>query len=192
VRELVIPTCFGCGAMARRGTCANGCREQRLGVVRAAAVEQIIGLRASLQPQLAALRAAAAAFASSETPSADLAAAYRRHQAEARAVLRRFPEIDAGWLDEPAEPAEVWWCAACDAVDAPQPCLDVCIWRPVAWVPLAEYAHERQSALEERAAVQRVRATVRLLAFTTPRAGHWEKAWESLRARADRAAARAG
>jgi hypothetical protein len=37
-------------------------------------------------------------------------------------------------------------------VDAPQPCIGVCIWRPAEWIDAACYEHERSRAAADRQA----------------------------------------
>jgi hypothetical protein len=112
--------------------------------------------------------------------------AYRSLQDVARIALRRYPEVDTedvDW-DEPFEFATTWWCAGCGGIDAPQPCLGICVWRSVEWVNRIRYLEERTGALLERDTEQHLRGLVRRVASVTPRAGQWEPSWRALAAQA--------
>jgi hypothetical protein len=94
---------------------------------------------------------------------------------------------------EPPDRLTIPACIGCGA--APQPCIGVCIWRPAQWVNAASYEAERCRALADRQA-ERCRALadrqaersltalLRMLAFTTPRTGQWERNWRALQSRA--------
>ena len=84
----------------------------------------------------------------------------------------------------PLECATVWWCAECGGIDAPQPCLGICVWRRVEWVNVTSYLEQRAAAHAERDTERRLRALVRRIASVTPRAGHWERGWRALEAQA--------
>ena len=48
--HLVVPTCIGCGAMRWLGTCEDGCREQRLDLVRGDAYDELTAFGRALVP----------------------------------------------------------------------------------------------------------------------------------------------
>jgi hypothetical protein len=75
--------------------------------------------------------------------------------------------------DEPAGHVTAWWCAKCGGIDAPQPCLGICVWRPAEWVNRSVYESERSGAATERALIR----LLRRVAFVTPRDGQWERNW---------------
>jgi hypothetical protein len=180
--RLTVPTCFGCGAMGCLGGCENGCHEERLDLVRAAALDELIGVRARAQACSAAFRMVAEELAWREPgPSGDEAAlrAVRNH---ARAALHEFPDHwgKEAVLEGAAQAATTWWCADCGSVDAPQPCLEVCIWKPVEWVTEASYLKERVRAAADCAVEERLRALVRMVAWTTPRRGEWQRCRRAL------------
>jgi hypothetical protein len=133
-----VPTCIGCGAMGQVGTCETGCSDQsehKLELVRAAAYDSLATFRSGARARTEAFRAVAKKLASQQPTPNGWEAAYRSVQEDARAALRANPDLgrrDIDW-EEPAEPAITWWCPACGGIDAPQPCLGVCIWRPVEW-----------------------------------------------------------
>lgn len=86
------------------------------------------------------------------------ATAFSRGLSRAR-PLRRYPEVDGhseSW-DEPAERTTTWWCAGCGGIDAPQPCLGICIWRPIDWVNANLYGRDGRRAVAERDMEMRLR-----------------------------------
>jgi hypothetical protein len=113
-------------------------------------------------------------------------------QDRARSALRRYSGADEEEveLQEPAEPATTWWCAECGGIDAPQPCLGICIWRPVEWVNRAVYEQQRERVLAARATELRMSRLLRRLASVTPRHGQWERGWRVLQAEAQEALSR--
>lgn len=180
--SLTVPTCIGCGAMATFGTCEGGCREQRRDLVRAAAAESVSGIASDAHVRADALRAIAEQLATVQPALGEWEAAYRVLQQSARLALQQHPRPDSNdsALDEPAAVATTWWCPKCGGIDAPQPCLGICIWRPIDWVDKDVYEHERERALAEDQAERRLRQLLRRIVAVTPRSGHWERGWRAL------------
>jgi hypothetical protein len=149
--RLTVPTCIGCGAMCVFGTCERGCSENKLELVRATACDM-------LRAGAAEAKARADAFAdlaqrlASNAPGHEVESAYRSAQRNARQLLRRHPKADQADIDpeQPAEHATTWWCAECGGLDAPQPCLRICVWRPVEWVRRSVYEELRARAMAEQ------------------------------------------
>ena len=115
--------------------------------------------------------------------------AYEVLQQAARSALRRFKPAAAD-RDDPLSPADtviVWRCRDCGGLDAPQPCLGVCIWRPAAWVDVTRYESARSRAVADREAERSLAGLLGRLAFATPRAGHWEQGLRALQSQARRA-----
>ena len=79
---------------------------------------------------------------------------------------------------------EAWACDSCGRIEAPQPCIGVCI-RPE--TPMVEAA-EHRAVLEQAAAIagelERLAPPVRQLAWATPRRGHAEAGARALQAAA--------
>ena len=184
--RLTVPTCIGCGAMGRFGTCEIGCSEQKLELVRAAAHDSLEAFRSAARARRAAFVTVVEKLASRQ-PTGEWETAYRSLQDDARAALRRHPDPEdkIDW-DEPAEPATTWWCAACGGIDAPQPCLGICVWRQVEWVSRSRYEQARERALSEREQERRLRQLLRRIASTTPRPDHWEDTWHALQISVER------
>jgi hypothetical protein len=87
-------------------------------------------------------------------------------------------------FDEPAEHVTTWWCAESGGIDAPQPCLGVCIWCPADWVNRAVYEAERSRAAGERDAERALVRVLRCVASVTPLDDQWERNWLALQAEA--------
>ena len=175
--------------MSQFGTCERGCTEQKLELVPAGQYDRLTALAADARLRAQAFRLVA------ETARARVI----RAPTNVRTPTGRSSRLHASLCadiqndhaqdqdcDEAAEVATTWWCAGCGGIDAPQPCLGICIWRRVEWVNAARYEHERTRALAERETEQRLRLLLRLVASVTPRDGQWQPGWSALAARARR------
>ena len=172
--------------MGRFGTCDGGCGEQKLELVPAVQYDVLAALASSARVRAEAFGAVVEELALRQPGAEEWERAYRSVQDVARIALRGYPEVDAedvNW-DEQVEFATTWWCAGCGGIDAPQPCLGICVWRSVEWVNGIRYLEQRAGALVERDTEQSLRGLVRRVAFVTPRAGQWERGWRALEPRA--------
>ena len=132
-RRLSIPGCIGCGAMRQYESCAGPCHERRLRAVSGADYDALTAAAAACRARTERLRAVVGELALREPGPGEWRAAYEALQQSARSVLRRFRPAAVGRHDEALSPAPtvtVWRCEDCGGVDAPQPCIDVCIWGP--------------------------------------------------------------
>jgi hypothetical protein len=172
--------------MSQFGTCDGGCGEQKLELVGAMQYDELAAFGSSMRVRVEALGAVADELASRRPAAGEWEPAYRSLQAIARIALRRHPEVKAADvdLDEPVEFATTWWCAACGGIDAPAPCLGICIWRAVEWVNRTGYLEQQASTLAERDTERRLRGLARRAASVTPHAGQWERGWRALAAQA--------
>jgi hypothetical protein len=184
--RVTVTTCIGCGAMSVPGTCQGTCSgERKLELVPASDYDD-----AQLQGDAAAariekLRPLLETVAGSD--GADPARALRDLAAPARAALRDAPSIPVAPEDEEADPVLTWWCPRCGGIDAPQPCIGVCISRPVEWANLQSFEGERDRRARLVDELREVTDVVRALGFVTPRPGQEERNWQALQARARRA-----
>ena len=184
--RLTIPSCIGCGAMREDETCPVPCAERRVELVRGGDYDRLAAAATACRARVRGLRAVVGELARTEPAHGEWQAAYTELQQSARSALRRFSP-PGGTPDDPfsAAPAVVVWrCPDCGGVDAPQPCIGVCIWRPAQWVDAASYEAERCRALADRRAERSLIGLLRTLAFTTPRTGKWERNWRALQSRA--------
>jgi hypothetical protein len=182
--RLTVPTCIGCGAMSRFGTCDTGCSEQKLELVPATAYDSLAALQSGADMRADAFRTVADELAWRQPAADEWETSYRSVQEDARAALSRHPdaaEQDIDW-EQPAETATTWLCPTCGGIDAPQPCLGICIWRPIEWVNRTLYEHARERALSLRQRERRLRRLLRRVASVTPQTNQWERNWRALQA----------
>ena len=180
--RLSVPTCVGCGAMSRLGTCDTGCSEHKLELVRAAAYDALVVAASDVRACADAFADVGGLLARPEPGPDEFEGAYRSAQRAARDALRRHPDIGQQTIDwtQPAEHAITWWCAECGGLDAPQPCLGICVWRSVEWVERSLYEQLREQTMLEREREHRLRDLLHRIAWVTPRRGHWERGWRLL------------
>ena len=187
--RLTIPACIGCGAMRKDQTCPVTCAERRVDLVSAGDYDRLAASAAACRARVRGLRAVVAELASAHPAEGEWQAAYQAVQESARSALRRFTPPGGSPADPfpAARTMVVWRCPDCGGVDAPQPCIGVCIWRAAQWVDAAAYEAERSGVLGDCQAERSFAGLLRTLAFTTPRAGQWERNWSALQARAQQA-----
>lgn len=192
--RLTIPACIGCGAMRQDLACPGSCAERRIELVSAGDYDQMVASTAARRARVRGLRAVAEELAGARPAAGAWQAAYQSLQHSARSVLRRLgpPAGRPDDLFSPARTVVVWRCPDCGGLDAPQPCLGVCIWRPAQWVDAACYEAGRSRALADRDAERRLADLLRMLASITPRDGQWEQNWRALQRRAQDALAGPG
>lgn len=77
-----------------------------------------------------------------------------------------------------------WQCIGCGRLEAPQQCVGVCQDRKVELVAAAVYADTLADAEALRERVAALEGLLRQLAVVTPRAGQWQRSYESLQQRA--------
>ena len=187
--RLTIPACIGCGAMRRDQTCPVACAERRVELVNAGDYDRLAASAAACRARVRGLRAVAAELASAQPAEGEWQAAYQAVQESALSALRRFAPPGGSPADPfpVAQTAVVWRCRDCGGVDAPQPCIGVCIWHLAQWVDAAVYEAERSRALADCQAGRSLAGLLSTLAFTTPRTGQWERNWRALQSQAKHA-----
>jgi hypothetical protein len=179
--RLAIPACVGCGEMSRPGTCETGCLELKLLVVPAATVDALADAEREILGCISALRPTTTELLNVLPPDDGWEAAYLALQDVARRGLatRVDDRISAYVREEPAEPVVVWWCPRCGGIDAPQPCLGICVWRTSDWARAEGYLEASARIACEYAAERRLRALVERIAHTTPRPGQHRRSWQA-------------
>jgi hypothetical protein len=172
--------------MEEFGTCDTGCSEQKLELVRAAAYDSLTTATANARARAVTFGELVATLARQHPSVGEFEAAYRSAQQAAREHLRRHPDLDAPNIDaeEPPEAATAWWCPKCGGIDAPQPCLEICIWRPIEWVNRNLYEQERERSLSERKREHRLQQLLCHVAWVTPHPDQWERSWRLVHAEA--------
>jgi hypothetical protein len=167
-------------------SCPADCAESRLELVRAGDYDRLTQAAAARRARIQGLRPVVAELARAEPGPGEWKGAYEALQRSARSALRRFTPAPAG-RDDPLAAADtvvVWPCQNCGGLDAPQECLDVCIWRPVVWVDATRHESARARAAADREAERSLAGLLGRLAFATPRSGHWEQSLRALQRQA--------
>jgi hypothetical protein len=176
--------------MSLPGGCPDGCaQERRLELVPAAELDELTALTERADIHTRALAAAVVPLAAAprqHDDAAQLAATARDTLAAHAPGESRLRELAA----QPLEPVVSWWCPHCGGIDAPQPCLGVCIRTPVRWAS-AEHAAKMQA--RAAATVKRadaLRAVLTLVAHAHPQPGQEQRHWDAMQRRARRALGR--
>jgi hypothetical protein len=173
--------------MRQYETCAGPCRERRLELVSGADYDGLTTAAAACRGRIAGMRAVVAELALREPGPDEWRAAYEALQQSARSALRPPGPAAPGRDDEALSPARtviVWRCEDCGGLDAPQECIDVCIWGPADWVDAASHESERSRAAVDREFEQSLVGLLRRFAFATPRDGQWERSWRAFQSQA--------
>jgi hypothetical protein len=173
--------------MSQLGTCERGCSENKLELVDAVDHDAVTALASAARTRVDAYLTVTEELATRRPGPQEYEIAYHSLQESARAVLQLYPDDDPRGMpdpDEPAARATTWWCEQCGGIDAPQPCLGICIWRPIEWVGAELYDDQRAQALALRDNELRLRALMRRLVSITPRERHWKLGWRVVQAQA--------
>lgn len=157
--------------MSLPGGCAGGCGpERKLELVAASELDEVVGLQRGAErrsDELAAVLTRFLALRPAERPPGELhevaRTALRAHEEEASAAART--------LATELEPTVTWWCERCGGLDAPQPCVGVCVRRQAEWVNLEALERQRAAAHVRLQDERRLAGTVRAITLTRPRPG---------------------
>jgi hypothetical protein len=172
-RHLPVATCIGCGARSHNAECADGCTDLPLDLVDVDDLVAIATRAEALEERVAELREVARALV--EDDSVDWTQVRERARAAVLLAVPEAPEVDV---------IDAWGCPRCGRVDAPQPCLGICIRRPGLVADVAEYreyaAHAERVAESDRA----LSAFAHVVGGVHPRPGREQQTVEGLRGRA--------
>ena len=167
---LAVSTCIACGARSRAGECPDGCDDLPLDLVDLGAVERMQASRDARRRRVAALSQVANALAEDARGLEELREAA---QEALRVLVPPPPEVEI---------VEAWGCPTCGRIEAPQPCLGVCVRRPVVMVDAQRYRELEDEALEDED--RRLTAVARLAAAVRPQAGKEAQTRAALQVRA--------
>jgi hypothetical protein len=172
--------------MRQQESCEGACRERRLELVSGSDYDELTAAAAACRDRIEGFGAVVGELARTEPGPGELRVAYEALQQSARSVLRPGPAAGGRGDELPAraETVIVWRCEDCGGVDAPQECIDVCIWGPADWVDAALYEPQRSRATVDREVEQSLAGLLRRFAFTTPREGQWERSWRAFQSQA--------
>ena len=166
--------------MSLPGHCAGGCGpERKLELVAGSELDEVIDLEHEAER-----RAQALADMLSRFLALPVGKVSTEMDGLARAVLhahdRDFPAATAALAAEP-EPVVSWWCDRCGGVDAPAPCVGVCVRRPAQWASLDALQRRRAATATRLQDEQRLARAVRTWALTRARPGSEGRHREAVR-----------
>src|ERR1017187_3415787 len=173
--------------MRQYESCEGACSEHKRELVSGGDYDDLKAAAAACRARIQGLRAVVGELARIEPGPDEWRGAYEARQQSSRSLLRRSRSAPGGGDDDLLSPAEtviVWRCQDCGGVDAPQPCIDVCIWGPADWVDAASYESERSRAAVDREGEQSLAGLLRRFAFATPRERQWERSWRAFHSQA--------
>jgi hypothetical protein len=185
----LISTCVGCGSMREFATCEGVCRERKLEFVSGGDYDELVTAAAASRVRIGRFLPIVEELAAAELRQADWRGRYESLQEQARVVLRESGPCAREAFDDAAPPAGVWvvWrCPDCGGLEAPQPCIGVCIWRPTDWVEAGVFETSRAQALRDMELERSLFGLLARFAHVTPREGEWERNWCAFGAEARR------
>lgn len=180
--RLTIATCVGCGSMREFESCVGTCRERKLEFVSGGDYDELATSAAACRIRIRELLPVVEKLASAEPRRADWRGLYESVREQGRRVLRAGGRSTREAFDEAAWPAEttvVWRCPDCGGLEATQPCIGVCIWRPLEWVEAGAFETERAQALRDIELERSLFEVLSRFASVTPRDGEWERNWRA-------------
>ncbi len=186
--RIIVPTCIACGAMGRAASCEADCSEHRLPLVAAADLDALRDAGRAARAELELLAPLVRSLIGQIPPEPACPAAYRALRASVRSTSERLQSWDRNRRWAAPDTAVGWWCAECGNVDAPQPCLGVCIWQRVEWVNASLYSLEYERSRDELQAARELTAILARVAGVTPKPGRCVETWEALQSQARAAA----
>lgn len=173
--HLAVPTCIGCGARHRDGECLESCSDVALDLVDVADLQTLLAATQAREIRIAALYELAEMVVAG--PPVDWTALRDRAGAALRLPTPDLPDVPE------IEVIQAWGCPRCGRVDAPQPCLGVCIFRPRAVADAREYRQVAPRAEQVATADRALSGIARLISIVTPRPGQEEATFAAVRAR---------
>ncbi len=177
---LTLWRCIGCGSMGNAAECLGACDFRKLDVVSAQEHADLLERLAAITDHVEGLTAIAREIAALAEPARDFERGYRELQTRAREILRStvVAEINA---DAESDRSVVWLCACCGQVEAPQPCLGVCIRRDGEFVRGGDHDKLAAAFGSAHRTAKILTAFVRRFAWVSPRAGQWRQTRDAFR-----------
>jgi hypothetical protein len=177
---------MGCWSMREFATCDGMCRERRLELVTGANYDELVAAATVSRSRVQAFLLIVSELAGAPPRRLDWNVLYESLRGRARVVLTAAgpPARETVASTSSAETTVVWRCPDCGGLEETQPCIGVCMWRPVDWVELGAFESEQAQALRD---IELERALFGLLtrfAWVTPNEGEFERNWRAFQAQA--------
>ena len=182
--RLTIATCVGCGSMREFATCEGVCRERKLELVTGGEYDELVTAAAACRVRIRGFLPLVEELAAAQARQVDWKGLYESFQEQARVVLRAAGPWARGALDDAASSTVVWRCPDCGGLEATQPCIGVCIWRPLDWVEAGAFEAERATLLRDIELERSLFDLLSRFARVTPRDSEWERNWRAFQVQA--------
>jgi len=176
---LVLWRCIGCGAMGNSAFCTGSCAYRKVEIISADEYAQLFGIFETAREQAERLNALVREIGALDEMQSDFESAYRSLQAQARKIFHSADnneETPPNALNTEVEPAIVWQCLTCGLVEAPQPCLGVCIRRSGEFLNADRHVELEARLVAVQCQTSKLRVLIRQFASVTPHVGQWQKA----------------
>ncbi len=170
--EVLVQVCIGCGAVETPQPCLGTCVDRRLELVPASDHEAVLAEAEALGALRELVRELRESRGGEEV--------YRPLQARARALLHAYRPA----AEDPDARLTTWACDSCGRIEAPQPCIGVCIRQPARMVEAGVYDAALARLRGLRREAEPLLPLARRLAWATPRTGQWERGLDALAAEA--------
>jgi hypothetical protein len=173
--------------MREFATCEGICSERKLELVSGGDYDELAAAAAACRAQIRGLWPIVEELAAAAPQPGDWRALYESMRERARLVVQRAGPRGREGCDEVVASAEarvVWRCPECGGLEAVQPCIGVCIWRPLDWVEVDAFETERAQVLRDIELERSLLGLLRRFARVTPRDGEWERNWRAFGAEA--------
>lgn len=184
---LTLWRCIGCGAMGSVEQCTGSCAYQKLDVIGAEDHTELLDDFATIKTQAQSLEAVVRQIAALGEEHRDYERAYRDLRKSARTLVRSLDHgaISAQNRIAPEdERATVWLCTTCGQVEAPQPCLGICIRRNGDFVRASDHDELAAGVEFAQKGAREMAALVHQFAWVTPHAGEWGSACRAFQEKA--------
>lgn len=181
--------------MREFASCEGVCRERKLELVSGGDYDELVVVAEACRLRIRGLLPLVEELAAATPRETEWRDFYESFRRTAWLALREAaPQVGEELADASpdAEAQVIWRCPDCGGLESPQPCIGVCIWRPVDWVPADVFDTERARALRGMELEQSLRGFLARLARVTPREGEWERNWGVFQVEARRLLVTAG
>ena len=176
--RMSISTCIGCGSMREFAKCEGICRERKLELVSGGEYDELVAAATASRSRIGLFLPIVADLAGAAPLRPNWRVLCESFRERARLVLRAAGAPGHPAFDDAAPSAEttiVWRCPDCGGLEAMQPCIGVCIWRPADWVQAAAFESDRAQALRDIHLERSLFGLLTRVANVAPRDDEWRR-----------------
>lgn len=172
--------------MREFATCVEMCRERRLQLVTGSDYDRLAVAATVSRSRIQAFLPIVSELAGAPPRRLDRNLLYESLRERARVLLTAAgpPARDTVDSTSSAETTVVWRCPDCGGLEETQPCIGVCMWRPVDWVELGAFESEQTQARRDIELERALFGLLTRLAWVTPSKGALERNWRAFHAQA--------